>query len=145
MPTAAGSALDAEQQAGDSSTNQPTTIELSRTVAQHGGAVWQALTSRAGTAVWLGEGAVLGGKGESYHCDDGSMGVVRSFHPLEQLRLSWHEQPSSDSTLIEIDLVPLADGTKVRMWHEHVPASKADQLRQEWERKLDALVQMIDG
>lgn len=145
MPTAAGSALDADQQAGDSSTGQPTTIELSRTVSQHGGAVWQALTSPAGTAVWLGAGAVLGGKGESYHCNDGAMGVVRSFHPLEQLRLSWHEQPASDSTLIEVDLTPLADGTLLRIWHENVPANKADGIRQDWERRLDALAGLLDG
>ena len=145
MPTAAGSALDEDQQAEDSSTQPPATIELSRTVTKHGGAVWQALTSPAGTAVWLGEGAVLGGKGESYHCADGSMGVVRSFHPLEQLRLSWHEQPSADSTLIEIDLIPLAEGTMMRMWHEQVPADKAESLREHWESRLDALASMIDG
>ena len=145
MPTPAGSALDEDQQAGNSSPGQPTTIELSRTVSQHGGAVWQALTSPAGTAVWLGHGAVLGGKGESYHCDDGSMGVVRSFHPLEQLRLSWHEQPASDSTLIEVDLTPLADGTLLRIWHENVPVDQADHLREKWERRLDAWADLLDS
>ena len=95
--------------------------------------------------MWLGHGAVLGGKGESYHCDDGSMGVVRSFHPLEQLRLSWHEQPASDSTLIEVDLTPLADGTLLRIWHENVPADQADHLREKWERRLDAWADRLDS
>lgn len=141
MPTAAGSAVDADQNAEN---HAPTTIELSRTVSRHGGAVWQVLTSPAGVAVWLGEGAVLGAKGESYRCDDGAMGVVRSFHPIEQLRLSWHEDPSAPATLIEIDLTPLADGTRLRFWHENVPAERVEALTQEWERRLDALAAVID-
>ncbi len=144
MPTAAGSALDAEQP-GDSTNDPPTSIELSRTLEQHSGAVWQALISPPGTAIWLGEGAVLGGKGESYHCADGSEGVVRSFHPLEQLRLSWHQQPGAPATLIEIDVAAVAGGTALKIQHEHVPAGRAASLKQQWEHRLEALVQMLNG
>ena len=58
----------------------------------------------------VGEGAVLGGKGEPYHCADGTSGVVRSYHPLEQLRVSWHATPDSPPTIVEIDLRADGDG-----------------------------------
>src|SRR5690349_425783 len=52
--------------------------------------VWQHLISPAGTEALLGEGARIGNKGEPWRAGDGSYGVVRSIHPVEQLRVSWH-------------------------------------------------------
>jgi uncharacterized protein YndB with AHSA1/START domain len=106
-------------------------------------AVWRTLVSPRGTAVWLDEGAVLGDKGQSYHCADGSAGVVRSFHPLEQLRLSWHADAGSESTLIEIDVTPEADGTRVRLWHDGLPAHLRPQMRERWQQRLEALAALV--
>jgi uncharacterized protein YndB with AHSA1/START domain len=119
------------------------TIRLSRTVPQMSGTVWHALVSPAGTGVWLGKGAELGGKGERYACDDGSTGVVRSYHPLEQLRLSWHATATAEASLVELDLTPLADGTQIRLWHENVPPELADGIRAQWELRMDALVELL--
>jgi uncharacterized protein YndB with AHSA1/START domain len=124
-------------------TPPPGVIMLSRRIPARGGVVWQALTSPGGTDIWLGHGAVLEGKGQSYHCDDGSGGVVRSFHPLEQLRLSWHELPNEPPSLIELDLTPLADGTLIRLWHENVPSDRTDGIRAQWELRLNALTELF--
>jgi uncharacterized protein YndB with AHSA1/START domain len=102
--------------------------------------VWQALTSPEGTAIWLGKGAVLRDKGQSYHCDDGSSGVVRSFHPLEQLRLSWHSVPDAAASLIEVDVTPETHGTRLRLWHDGLPEADRLTMRQRWQQRLDALI-----
>jgi uncharacterized protein YndB with AHSA1/START domain len=115
-------------------------VDLTRTVAQPLGTVWQALISPRGTAVWLGEGAVLGGKGESYHCTDGTTGVVRSYHPLEQLRVSWHADEWAPSSLIEVDLEADDDKTVIRLRHDGIADSALrERLEERWGQRLDAL------
>jgi uncharacterized protein YndB with AHSA1/START domain len=101
--------------------------------------VWQALVSAAGTATWLGDGAVLGDKGQSYRCVDGSSGVVRSFHPLEQLRLSWHSGPDTAASLIEVDVAPEENGTRLRLAHEGLPAADRPAMRERWQQRIEAL------
>jgi len=103
------------------------------------GSVWRTLVSPEGTALWLGEGAVLGDKGQSYHCADGSAGVVRSFHPLEQLRLSWHPEGGIEPSLIELDVTAEGTGTRLRLWHEGLPAEARSRMRVHWRERLEAL------
>lgn len=107
------------------------------------GAVWQALISPEGTATWLGAGAVLGDKGQSYHCADGTVGVVRSFHPLEQLRLSWHQQLDVEPSLIEVDLAVDGTGTSLRLWHDGLPEQERPAMREHWEKRLEALAETV--
>jgi uncharacterized protein YndB with AHSA1/START domain len=121
-------------------------VDLARTVGQPVGTVWQALISPQGTGIWLGEGAVLGGKGESYHCTDGSTGVVRSYHPLEQLRVSWHADDYAPATLIEVDLVPDGDTTTVRVHHDGITdAGQRADLEARWSSRLDELATYAAG
>jgi uncharacterized protein YndB with AHSA1/START domain len=98
--------------------------------------VWQVLVSAEGSAAWLGEGAVLGEKGQSFHCADGSAGVVRSFHPLEQLRLSWQPDLEHELSLVEMDLTPDSFGTRLRLWHEGLPEADRRRIRVQWQNRL---------
>ena len=107
------------------------------------GVVWQTLVSPEGTATWLGEGAVLGDKGQSYHCADGTAGVVRSFHPLEQLRLSWHQDTEEEPSLIEVDLAVDGTGTSLRLWHDGLPAAQRPTMRTHWQERLAALEKLL--
>jgi uncharacterized protein YndB with AHSA1/START domain len=121
-------------------------VDLARTVDQPVGTVWQALISPQGAGIWLGEGAVLGGKGESYHCTDGTTGVVRSYHPLEQLRVSWHADDYAPATLIEVDLEPDGDSTTVRVHHDGIAdAAQRAALESRWSSRLDDLVAYASG
>jgi uncharacterized protein YndB with AHSA1/START domain len=121
-------------------------VAFARTVTQPAGAVWQALISPQGTGIWLGEGAVLGGKGESYHCTDGSTGVVRSYHPLEQLRVSWHADDYAPATLIEVDLVPDGDTTTIRFQHDGITdTGQRAALESRWSSRLDDLATYAAG
>lgn len=121
-------------------------IDLRRTIGRPVATVWQALISPQGAAVWLGEGAVLGGKGESYHCTDGTMGVVRSYHPLEQLRVSWHADEFAPFSLIEVDLEADGDATGLRLRHDGITdARQRETLEHRWTQRLDALSDFVFG
>src|SRR4051794_130469 len=52
-------------------------VEVSRHVSAPLAHVWEVLVSPEGSSALLGDGAVLGGKGEPYHCVDGTSGVLR--------------------------------------------------------------------
>ncbi|WP_198949940.1 hypothetical protein [Kineosporia sp. A_224] len=82
--------------------------------------VWEVLVSPAGSQALLGDGAVLGAKGEPYHCEDGTYGVVRSYHPLEQLRVSWHSAADSPATIVEVDLRADGDTTVLDLSQTHL-------------------------
>ena len=118
-------------------------VHVRLTVSKPVGAVWRRLVSAEGTALWLGEGAILGDKGQSYHCTDGTAGVVRSFHPLEQLRLSWHADADTEPTLIEVDVTPEGDRTRLRLWHEGLPADVRPAMQAHWQQRLEALANTV--
>jgi uncharacterized protein YndB with AHSA1/START domain len=80
--------------------------------------VWEHLISPAGTEALLGEGARLGRKGEPWRAGDGSYGVMRSFHPLEQVRVSWHPHEDGPLSMLDVQLRPDGDGTRVDLYHE---------------------------
>lgn len=133
-------------EAGAIGKNDGTVVSLTREVSAPLDHVWEVLVSPQGSAALLGEGAVLGGKGEPYHCADGTRGVVRSYHPLEQLRLSWHATEDAPPSLIELDLRAQGTGTLLELRHEHLDgAVPADELHKRWESGLDALAQAATG
>ena len=80
--------------------------------------VWEHLVSPGGTEALLGDGARLGGKGEPWHAADGSYGVVRSFHPLEQVRVTWHPREDGPLSMLDLQLRPDGEGTRVELFHE---------------------------
>ncbi len=80
--------------------------------------VWEHLISPDGTEALLGDGARLGNKGEPWHAVDGSYGVVRSYHPLEQVRVTWHPHEDGPLSMLDVQLRPDGDGTRVDVFHE---------------------------
>ncbi|GLY33325.1 hypothetical protein Kisp02_66900 [Kineosporia sp. NBRC 101731] len=121
----------------------PQLVYVRRVLAGSAGHVWHILVSPVGTSVWLGHGAVLRGEGHSFMSDEGEAGMVRSYHPLEQLRLSWHSGDADDEpSLVELDLTPVTGGTRLRLWHEGLPAEQRQRMQQEWEHRLDDFAQV---
>jgi uncharacterized protein YndB with AHSA1/START domain len=124
----------------------PPIVRVQRAVSASPAHVWEVLVSDAGAEALLGEGARLGGKGEAYHCADGVIGVLRSFHPLEQLRVSWHETPDSPATMVELDLRADGDGTVLDLRQEHLTTeSDIDALATRWSAALDAVAAEAEG
>jgi uncharacterized protein YndB with AHSA1/START domain len=114
-------------------TDGPLVVQISRSIDASITHVWEVLVSPAGSQALLGEGAVLGGKGEPYHCADGARGVVRSYHPLEQLRVSWHETPDSPPSVVEVDLRSEGSCTRLDLRHDRIrDANQFARLEQRW-------------
>lgn len=112
-------------------------ITVSRVVPFPIDKVWQFLTTPAGAEALLGEGAKLGTKGEPWRSADGSHGVVRSYHPMEQVRLSWHADEHAPATLIDLRLTSEGEDTRLDLRHEHIDDPQVGQsLPQRWDDAL---------
>jgi uncharacterized protein YndB with AHSA1/START domain len=130
-----------EQSQGDTLVNPvDTTVTVSRSVSKPVKEIWKLLATREGAEALLGAGGELGDKGDSWHASDGTFGVVRSFHPLEQIRFSWHAAEEAPKTIVEVDLAPADDGTRVEIRHEHIPTYfDSAALTRKWEKALEKL------
>jgi len=121
-------------------------VQVSRPVAAPVTHVWEVLVSPKGAEALLGEGAELGAKGAPYHCADGTSGVVRSYHPLEQLRVSWHEKSDSPPSIIEVDLRADGAGTVLELTQNHLnEASDIDGLTARWSAALAAVAAVAEA
>ena len=69
------------------------------------GHVWGVVNSPQGVEAWLGSGAKLGGKGEHWYAADGSQGVLRSYHPAEQIRVSWHASDEAPASVVDLHII----------------------------------------
>lgn len=115
-------------------------VEVEQASDQPVDAVWARLVTHEGVEALLGQGARLGSKGEPWHADDGSHGVTRSYHPGEQLRVSWHADEHAPATLVDLQLHPAGTGSRLLLRHERLPAgAPVPALRQRWEEALARL------
>lgn len=115
-------------------------VKVTRVVAKPLREVWDALMQPGGAEPLLGEGGALGSKGEDWQATDGTYGVTRSFHPMEQIRFSWHASQGSPRTLVEVDFKEADGGTQVDLTHDFLPDdADVDALTSRWEEALDRL------
>jgi len=117
------------------------TTVVSRVVEYPVKKVWAVLLSPEGQTALLGEGACLGDKGDTWKAADGTWGVTRSYHPLEEIRFSWHKDEQSPKTWVELTLSAVGtDKTKIQISHDH---SNADfdvvKLTAHWKRALERI------
>jgi uncharacterized protein YndB with AHSA1/START domain len=143
MSTSVGMESEA-QTAGK--TDGPLAVRISRTVVAPLAHAWEVLVSPVGSQALLGEGAVLGAKGEPYRCADGASGVVRSYHPLEQLRVSWHETLDSPTSIVELDLRTGDGVTVLELCHDRIlDDDQKYRLEQRWSQALGRLAGRIES
>jgi uncharacterized protein YndB with AHSA1/START domain len=120
-------------------------IGVSRTVPFPSEAVWRLLTSKRGTAIWLGAGATLATeKGKPYEAADGTSGEVRSFRPLDRIRLTWHPTGGHEST---VQVAISGDGPKTRIsFHQErlASAEERDRQRAHWSDVMDEIVAALE-
>ena len=130
----------AEPEVPTDSTLGAPVIEVSRVVPQSIDKVWQVLTTPAGAEALLGSGAQIGTKGQPWHSADGSHGVVRSYHPMQQVRVTWHADEHAPATLVDLQLTPEGDGTRMGLRHEHIhDVALSQSLQQRWEDALSRI------
>lgn len=105
--------------------------------------VWEHLISPSGTEALLGDGARIRNKGEPWRAADGSYGVVRSWHPVEQVRVTWHPHQDGPLSMLDVQLRPDVDGTRVELFHEG--RGIAGDPRGDWRHWEDALHRLAGG
>jgi uncharacterized protein YndB with AHSA1/START domain len=115
-------------------------VEVSRVVPFPIDKVWQLLSTSAGAEALLGRGAKLGAKGEPWRSVDGSHGVVRSYHPMEQVRLTWHADDHAAASLVDLRLIPEGGDTRLQLRHERIDDPTLGQsLPQRWNDALSRI------
>ncbi|MDR2930306.1 MAG: SRPBCC domain-containing protein [Propionibacteriaceae bacterium] len=96
------------------------TTVVSRVVDHPRKKVWAVLLTPQGQTALLGEGASLGDKGDTWKADDGTWGVTRSYHPLEEIRFSWHKDDQSPKSWVDLTLTEVGPSqTKIQISHDH--------------------------
>ena len=102
--------------------------------------VWRVLAGPSGPEALLGAGATLGRKGEPWRSEDGTHGVLRSYHPLEQVRFTWHADEHAPATMVQVDLAADGESTRVSLRHDHLDAgADHEALRRRWADALERL------
>lgn len=135
----AGNSEDAELE------GSPAGVHASTTVGAPVARVWQHLISDRGTEALLGPGARLATKGEPWHSTDGTHGVLRSYHPLEQIRVSWHPHADGPLSVVDVQLKADGDGTRLDLFHEGEGiAEDGAGDKQRWDDALGRLATSID-
>jgi uncharacterized protein YndB with AHSA1/START domain len=136
--------MSGQEPLAEADPTDPVEVRVSRGVNAPVSHVWEVLVSPVGTEALLGAGAVLGGKGEPYHCEDGAHGVLRSFHPLEQLRVSWHADADAPASIVELDLRDDGGTTVLDLNQQHLTGVQAEGLQHRWAAALDLLAQRVE-
>ncbi|MCL1841637.1 MAG: SRPBCC domain-containing protein [Propionibacteriaceae bacterium] len=117
---------------------QDATVVVSRTVAFPVRQVWRVLMTKDGAEAMLGPGAQFGEKGHSWVAENGRTGVMRSLHPLEEIRFSYRRDEQAAPTTVELALQAEEDATVLTVTHSKLePDMDLDDLRTRWQAALD--------
>lgn len=122
-------------------------IGVSRTAPFPVEDVWDFLTSAAGAAVWLGADVHrLDEPGAAYATEAGTAGEIRSFRPLDRVRLTWRPVDWDHESTVQFTVRPAAsDRTRVVFHQERlVDAAERERQRTHWQGVLDALVAALE-
>ena len=125
-----------EQAAGP----QEATVVVSRAVACPVKQVWKVLMTKEGAEALLGPGAEFGQKGSTWEAANGLGGVIRSLHPLEEIRFSLRKDPLADPTVVELTLTPEDEATVLRLTHSRLQGDlDLEWVRDRWEAARDRI------
>lgn len=117
-----------------------TVVVVSKIVNQPVKGVWDVLMTAEGAEIILGPGATFGSKGQSWKSYDGREGVIRSFHPLEEIRFSWHID-DRHKAMVTVALSAEPDNkTKIEITHNQQDTDTGtDRVRDRWEAALERI------
>lgn len=118
-----------------------TSVVVSRTLPQPIKAVWEVLMTDDGAEALLGPGAKLGAKGHTWQSHNGRQGVIRSFHPLEEIRFSWRLKENTAPTMVSVLLNALSDdSTEIEIKHSNLtPDIDRDWVHDRWSGALERI------
>lgn len=118
-------------------TTETKDLEVSLTVHKRLNDVWARLMTPEGNEALLGSGGRLGSKGDDWRSSDGPYGVTRSFHPMEQIRFSWHADEDAPRTVVDLQLADDDGRTRLSLSQTNLPAdADLDAMSSHWEGVL---------
>ena len=126
-------------------------IGVSRTFACDLDHAWTVLTSRPGVERWLGHGVLLPReKGGTYETAEGVTGEVRSFRPLDRLRLTHQAPGQAQSSIVQIALNERrgkhGPKTAVTFHQERLTSASAREAqRAHWQAVMDELAPDLEA
>jgi uncharacterized protein YndB with AHSA1/START domain len=121
--------------------SEDTTVTVSKVVSTPVKETWKLLVTKEGNEALLGRGGVIGDKGDSWQSDEGTFGVIRSYHPLEQIRFYWYAAEGAPKTVVEVNLSRADEGTLIEICHQRIPAYfDAAKLTRRWEDAISKVV-----
>lgn len=123
-------------------------IGVSRSVAFPLETVWDFLTSTEGSAVWLGAGVQrLDQPGSAYRTSSGTSGEIRSFRPLDRVRLTWQPEDWSHDSTVQFTVSRTAAGRTLLRFHQErlADATERERQRAHWQVVLDAVVTALEN
>jgi len=92
-------------------------VGVRRTVAAPIEDVWDFLLGD-GLAIWLGETDVRFEKGSEYETTDGVVGHIRSYTPVQKMRLSWKPTEWNHDSILQVSVKEAADGGTTIGFHQ---------------------------
>ena len=123
-------------------------IGVSRTVPFPLEEVWDFLTSPEGSVVWLGAGVQrLDEPGREYQTSQGTSGEIRSFRPLDRVRLTWQPTDWAHDSTVQFTVTGAAAGRTMLRFHQErlADAREREQQRAHWRAVLDAVVTALQN
>jgi uncharacterized protein YndB with AHSA1/START domain len=114
-------------------------IGVSRTLPVAMDDAWSFLVSERGLATWLGPGVRLPDQPtELFTSADGGSGELRSFHPLDRVRVQWQPAGADHTTVVQCTVSGRPGGTTVRFHEEHlIDEVEREQQRAHWRAVMD--------
>lgn len=123
-----------------------TDVVVSRSVSCPVKDVWRVLMTPKGTEAFMGPGAVIGDKGQSWESSNGRRGVIRSFHPLEQVRYTIRRDDDTPPSLVSIRVNPAGDdAAELVIKHSQLtPERDRERLALLWNDALDRFSELLE-
>lgn len=120
-------------------------IGVSITVRRPAAEVWDWLVSPEGFAVWLGDDVQFDGtEGEAYATSSGTHGELRSYRPLDRIRLTWQPPDWPHDSTVQIAIDDKGDRTRIVFHQERlVDADERARQRDHWKSVSDSVKRIL--
>ena len=119
-----------------------------KTVAAPPAEAFRAWSDAAAWPGWFADGAEVDfAEGGRFSAPDGVRGEIRKIRPDKAIKLLWDEPDGAPATPVEVTFQPKgADKCIVMVAHDRIQTRRdADDLRDSWGRRLDALKSTLEA
>lgn len=125
-------------------------LEIVRTLDASLSEAWEVLTERDSLEGWLGRARYEPRVGSALTIDfgggDSIRGEVVAIDPPRRFAFTWSEdEATEESSLVSLELVEVAGGTRLTLTHSRQPLSMARRTAAGWHAHMDLLIGFMHG